>query len=205
MPARYIPELDGLRALAIVGVLLFHLHVPGAEFGWAGVQLFFVLSGFLITGILLNSKARSDYFSRFYVRRTLRIFPIYFLLLGLVLVYALLRRLPYSGFPWYAFYFQNYYIGWTSNHTQFPGLFAHTWSLAVEEQFYLLWPLIVWVLSPRSLIAFCCMLIVGGLTFQIAVGAITMNHFLADAALPSCAAALALGALLASLNPELLT
>lgn len=199
VPSKYIPELDGLRAIAIIGVLLFHLHVPGAELGWAGVQLFFVLSGFLITGILLNSKMREGYFSRFYIRRSLRIFPIYYLLLGVVLLYAVLRQVPYSGFPFYFFYLQNYYIGWTANHTQFPGLFAHTWTLAVEEQFYLIWPLVVWLMSPQYLIRFCGLLVAGGLCFRIAVGAWTMNSFLADSALPSCVDALALGALLATL------
>lgn len=74
LPA-YMPELDGLRALAVLAVIFFHLHLPYCSLGWGGVYLFFVLSGFLITGILLETKENKHYLRTFYIRRTLRIFP----------------------------------------------------------------------------------------------------------------------------------
>src|SRR4051812_48877983 len=75
----YLRELDGLRAIAIGGVLAFHFELPGGAIGWTGVILFFALSGFLITRILLAAREEAHYFRNFYIRRSLRIFPIYYL------------------------------------------------------------------------------------------------------------------------------
>lgn len=164
---RHIPQLDGLRAFAILPVLLAHAwpdfkSLPIARLGpagWIGVDLFFVLSGFLITGILLDLRGSPHYFRNFYARRGLRIWPLYFAVLGYV--FLLLPHLPglaqdklaVHGFsPWYyVAYVQNLKYG---NGGPFP--LAVTWSLAVEEHFYLVWPLLVGFMKrehlPRLLI-----------------------------------------------------
>jgi hypothetical protein len=97
---RYIPGLDGLRALAITGVIAVHLHFPFSELGWTGVNLFFVLSGFLITGILLTDRKNPHYYAAFYSRRSLRIFPIYFLVVAVLLIFGLIagKALPTGRF-----------------------------------------------------------------------------------------------------------
>jgi peptidoglycan/LPS O-acetylase OafA/YrhL len=168
MQPRHIPSLDGIRGVAILLVLAHHLSMSvqthhgalGAlwrlcEYGWIGVTLFFVLSGFLITRILIASRGSEGYFRSFYIRRALRIFPLYYLTLiaGLLLLPALTGAPHPTGTAWYWFYGSNL-------PTTFPSLrgpsavavnFAHFWSLAVEEQFYLVWPTIVMALSMRSL------------------------------------------------------
>lgn len=145
------PEIDGLRAVAIVPVLLFHLDLPGFGLGWAGVNLFFVISGFLITGILMDCRGTPDYFRNFYIRRSLRIFPIYYLTLVAIFAWALLRGGDVSDAGYYAFYVQNFPLGAGNWSSEFPRFFTHTWSLAIEEQFYWLWPLLVWRATPRVL------------------------------------------------------
>jgi peptidoglycan/LPS O-acetylase OafA/YrhL len=166
----WIPALDGVRGLAILMVMLFHYnpelnrnnpleHLAGSVFGfgWSGVDLFFVLSGFLITGILLDSRPAENYFSSFYARRVLRIFPAYYLSLGLFFLIlpridpGLLGLLPSAHDRWmYWFYAQN----WVGIF-RFPGqmLLTPYWSLAVEEQFYLIWPLVVARFAGRKLLA----------------------------------------------------
>ena len=169
-----IPSLDGLRGLAIIGVLLAHLGLPRSPYvGWAGVNLFFVLSGFLITGILLRTKVQPAYFQRFYSRRVLRIFPIYYLvLIGLILLYAAQGKPLLSGI-WYLTYTQNIPLGLTfESYRQVPfsEWFGHTWSLAVEEQFYLIWPLAVWWLSPPKLLRLCLGMVLVTVLFRIVAG-----------------------------------
>ena len=165
--ARHIPALDGLRGIAVAAVMLFHFaiaidrHTPLWDglrtlcgFGWSGVDLFFVLSGFLITGILLDSRSAPNYFSSFYVRRMLRIFPAYYTLLAILYCAAGLHPAlaaslpPAADWRFYASYLQN----WTVLLQQ-PGqmLVGHFWSLAIEEQFYLLWPFAVYFTSRRQL------------------------------------------------------
>jgi peptidoglycan/LPS O-acetylase OafA/YrhL len=166
--------LDGIRGLAILAVIFFHIlgittdsgqiPVAGHFFekslalffseGWAGVDLFFVLSGFLITSILLKSRTQEKYFFNFYMRRALRIFPLYYLFL--IVYFILLPML----FPEVA-RFQDlgarqwWYWTYTSNFEVFlkarwiPP--AHCWSLAIEEQFYWLWPILVFVAPLRRL------------------------------------------------------
>lgn len=150
-------HLDGVRAFAVGGVILEHWAsgFPGAmrtmvesiDLGGLGVECFFVLSGFLITLILLDTKDRKLPFKtalgHFYTRRVLRIFPAYYamLLVGL-LVFPQMREV----FGWHALYLSNLYPLW---HDTFAPIGGHFWSLAVEEQFYLLWPLIVLLLPVR--------------------------------------------------------
>ena len=169
---RYIPALDGIRGLAILVVLLHHfrfLFNPTFPFqftlmkmlnlGWCGVQLFFVLSGFLITGILLDSRASPNYFTAFYARRFLRIFPLYYVYLAVMFAGSHLFHREFGGLDplasvnpwWYLTYLQNF----RPNSMLFDSYLAHLWSLAVEEQFYLVWPLLVWLLKPTVLTAIC--------------------------------------------------
>ncbi|MGC2448217.1 MAG: acyltransferase [Candidatus Sulfotelmatobacter sp.] len=165
--------------MAIVGVLCSHgVGISGLFDGshnsladkllryacvplWGGVDLFFVLSGFLITGILLRTKASENYFSSFYARRVLRIFPIYYLVLTLSLVVghfsaAVAGQLP-AWASWkfaYFLYVQNWPIFWHGQKIM-TGIWGPYWSLAVEEQFYFIWPLVVWSF-PEKTIAWIC-------------------------------------------------
>jgi peptidoglycan/LPS O-acetylase OafA/YrhL len=168
----HLPALDGIRGLAIIWVVLYnttnllppiehgawHLLAYLVHPGWIGVQLFFALSGFLITGALLDSQRATNYFRAFYARRALRILPLYYTVLILLLIVApalhlaptLLRADLKEQLSLWLFI-----VNWT--HTA-PYGFAHFWSLAVEEQFYLVWPFVVHRLSVRRLFAVCiCM------------------------------------------------
>ena len=157
--SRRIPELDGVRGLAVLAILLYHLvflagwsRLPfriGAllSFGWSGVDLFFVLSGFLIGGILLDARDASNYFRVFYTRRAYRILPLYLALCGTsVLIFY--THLPTHHWlfegktPWYAYltFGQNF---WMVKDTIDSRQLDMTWSLAVEEQFYLTLPLVI--------------------------------------------------------------
>ena len=165
--------MDGIRGFAALTVVVFHaqsyaplgessgiwdgcLH-PLIRYGWAGVDLFFVLSGFLITGILLRAREKPDYFRNFYIRRCLRIFPIYYVSLILVLgVLPLLTVYPGSAelpgnWPWYFLYLQNWAVGFGWIDVGGSEILGHFWSLAIEEQFYLVWPLLVWKLREKTL------------------------------------------------------
>ncbi|HXB94138.1 MAG TPA: acyltransferase [Puia sp.] len=153
----YIKSLDGVRAFAIV--LVMSLHTGIMHFGWVGVQLFFVLSGYLITGILWKEKNRvgpvGQKLKRFWVRRALRIFPLYFGYLFVLAVTYVVFHFPGS----YGTYIP-YLVTYTYNFTRgFPGwridpAFAHLWSLAIEEQFYLVFPLVLFLSSRRMLKVF---------------------------------------------------
>lgn len=164
------PALDGIRALAITLVFARHygggshggmmLQVVNAvrERGWVGVDLFFVLSGFLITGILYDTRADSRYFSRFYIRRSLRILPVFYIVVALLLLLT-----PIFHYEWhwiqltFVFYVGNFFANFhwdlygmiSTNHPAASVSISHFWSLCVEEQFYLVWPLVVWFVRDR--------------------------------------------------------
>lgn len=193
----YIPELDGIRAFAIVSVMFYHAGFLLLNMGWCGVQLFFVLSGFLITGILLDSKKKAHYFRTFYFRRTLRIFPAYYFLLVLIAITAPLASRHIGDLPWYLVYLQNYLLGIRRWKAIFPNYFNHSWSLAVEEQFYLIWPLIVLLCSRKQLFQICIGIIPGTLLFRFLVAELTGNDILVYASLPCQIDYLAIGGLLA--------
>ena len=197
---RYLAQLDGIRFLAIIPVLMFHLPLPGFSLGWSGVQLFFVLSGFLISGILLDSREDPHYFRNFYARRALRIFPIYYLGLGVLVVGGLATGQAVSDAPWYLFYLQNHLLGQTNFSPDFPLLFNHTWSLAIEEQFYFLWPLAVRLLPRRALTATAFALLAVGAISRMAFLAGTGSTAMTFTSLPTEVDALAAGALLAILQ-----
>lgn len=157
----YIPELQGLRGLAVLGVVLYHCHprlegtwlYAGSLWGWAGVNLFFVLSGFLITSILFEARDRPHYFRNFYARRALRIWPVYVLVLAICYANApWFIGLPVfeavKTAPWWA------YVLFLQNllHFAMPPAIAQTWSLAIEEQYYFLWaPMVRIVRRPWML------------------------------------------------------
>lgn len=167
-----IPVLDGIRGLAVLIVVAYHtgggaqssnflLHFFGITLkaAWSGVTLFFILSGFLITGILWDSKGAPHWWRDFYVRRLLRISPLYYAVLALNVVVACFQAAPSHGLAglWiYALYLQNI----PGLHDYGSGIrplhFTHLWSLAVEEQFYLLWPLaLTWCTSTRQMKRIC--------------------------------------------------
>jgi peptidoglycan/LPS O-acetylase OafA/YrhL len=172
----HLPVLDGVRGVAILMVMLLHFvgNVPPVDgieraivgvinYGSYGVELFFVLSGFLITGILYDTRNEPRHFRNFYMRRVLRIFPLYYGVLALVFFVApliLLLRGPTLDYlvdrqAWAWLYAVNIYI---AEHGEWSFSYLdHFWSLAIEEHFYLFWPLVVFLLArrPRALIALC--------------------------------------------------
>ena len=148
----FIPALDTFRALAIVLVMLFHFGLAG--FGWCGVSLFFVLSGYLITSILVETRAlpASAFFRRFYIRRALRIFPLYYAYVLLVALSKWMFGVPErTGHAWLGL--MTYTFNFVKVHTayDYSDVINHLWSLCVEEQFYLLWPTLVFLTPPRVL------------------------------------------------------
>jgi len=160
---KHLPQLDGLRGLAILIVFAGHLLVFRFGLGLSalgpipptGVDLFFVLSGFLITRILLESRTHANYYGSFYIRRALRIWPLYFLVLAFLFGVAN-HRIPGLTFdeerihwPVFALYVQNLFYKQATD--MGPLYLAITWSLAVEEQFYGIWPVVVRKISTRGL------------------------------------------------------
>jgi peptidoglycan/LPS O-acetylase OafA/YrhL len=170
--SRHIPELDGVRGLAILWVIAFHARavytnsseIPlplfrALDLGWSGVDLFFVLSGFLITGILLNTRESPSYFRAFYARRALRIFPLYFIyvLSVIFLVRPLYIHLVHVD-EWsttHVWWYCTYLLNWKKDHGFDDLYLGHLWSLAIEEQFYFVWPAVVW-LCPRKALPWVC-------------------------------------------------
>jgi peptidoglycan/LPS O-acetylase OafA/YrhL len=163
-----IIEIDGLRGIAILLVLMTHLW-PGSGSaaalqplmagGWIGVDLFFVISGFLIMGILIDTKGSPGYYRNFYARRILRIFPLYYCFLGAVFIgMPMIQGASYgesqfgqeAGSPlWYLFYLTNFREALGGE--GIPRFIRPLWSLAIEEQFYLLFPVVVAAISLRAL------------------------------------------------------
>lgn len=221
----WIPELDGLRGIAILLVLFFHftffplvfvqgVSIPDQGFysfihrllqaGWAGVDLFFVLSGFLITRILLATKHEERFFRGFYWRRALRIFPAYY---ALLLVWILLpgnffgmvaRAGDADYFYWLIAYMGNFLMAGGGNQ-MLPMPLQHLWSLAVEEQFYLIWPLFVYFFDRKRLLFATALLFFAALLSRCYF---LPNQFWSAYVLPSSRMdALALGAALAVLEP----
>ncbi len=172
------PALDGLRALAVTLVFADHYGGGGTHGGFllrainevrlrggAGVDLFFVLSGFLITGVLFDTRHDSHFFKRFFARRSVRIFPLVFLLFAILAILT-----PIVGYRWrwqqlsFLVYVGNFfanahpllYIVPSPRHPMAQASLAHLWSLCVEEQFYLAWPLVVWWVRDRVRLIWIC-------------------------------------------------
>ncbi|MCK8501761.1 MULTISPECIES: acyltransferase family protein [Myxococcus] len=168
----HLPVLDGVRGLAVLLVVFFHTthlsdqSVAGkatwwlAGAGWTGVDLFFVLSGFLITGILWEAKGQTYYFRNFYARRVLRIFPLYYAALAVSFLVLpslagrlnLDERITTDGAVWYLLYLSNFYQLWVDTTHPILGV---VWSLAIEEQFYIVWPFLIAAVSYKGAIRLC--------------------------------------------------
>jgi len=156
----HIPALDGIRAVSVLIVILYHGGVEWVP-GDLGVSVFFVLSGFLITWLLFKEEDRTGYVSikSFYIRRILRIFPAYYVFLAVSIGFDYVRgyrwdhALIYSG----VFYVTNYY---NALHGHPPTAIAHAWSLAIEEQFYLLWPFLFLMFRRRKEFLICAIVTV---------------------------------------------
>ncbi|HEV2751156.1 MAG TPA: acyltransferase [Gemmatimonadales bacterium] len=186
----HLPALDGLRGVAILLVFLTHAVALPLEpvtavdaairsvtrLGWTGVDLFFVLSGFLITGILLDTKGQPRWWLNFAARRGLRIFPLYYG--ALVFLFILLPHLTHWSDPAYATLRANQAWYWTytvnflsaaSHGSGTPLNTGHFWSLSIEEQYYLIWPLIVARCGPRVLLRVAVLSGIAGLLFRLAI------------------------------------
>ena len=201
----YWPQLDALRAFAVVAVMLSHfsgtVHKIAPEFGIGGVRLFFVLSGFLITGILLRCRDRVKngitslgfQLRQFYFRRSLRIFPAFYLTLFLA---AALNMDPVRPtFWWHFFYASNLLSAWRE---AWLGIAAHFWSLAVEEQFYLFWPWLILFAPLRRLPLLIGIICALGPVSRLAVLTFAPDGYVAAIVLtPACLDQLGGGALLA--------
>jgi peptidoglycan/LPS O-acetylase OafA/YrhL len=191
----HLPALDGYRGLAMLLTLLHHfvLPLPGlgpglhqlAEAGRVGLDLFFVLSGFLITGILLDTRGQPNYFRNFYMRRSLRISPLYYTVL--LFFFIILPRIQIGSpataslarmwdheahhWPWYAAYASN--ILFVIRNGFAPAGLDVTWSLGIEEQYYLSWALLVFVIGSRRLAGVCLALI--GVAFVTRVAMLALG------------------------------
>jgi peptidoglycan/LPS O-acetylase OafA/YrhL len=152
----YKPQLDGLRALAITLVVIYHINPSLLPGGWIGVDVFFVLSGYLITSILEHELCATSSIAtgNFYVRRVLRLTPAFWLLLAFVIFVDVLFSHKVDGLR-AVFLSAAYLMNWNRAFGWYPQtLLGHTWSLAMEEQFYLVWPLILCVFGRRSPLGF---------------------------------------------------
>jgi peptidoglycan/LPS O-acetylase OafA/YrhL len=208
-----VPELDGIRGVAIAGVMA--LHFVGAitptnaiertasrlsTYGGWGVDLFFVLSGFLITGILIKTRDSPHYLRNFYVRRTLRIFPLYYAVLFVLLVGLPSKLVGWfdpealdirSVQRWIWPYLTNYYLS-TQQTFSIPYI-SHFWSLAVEEHFYLVWPFLILLLQRRTAMRVCVALGLVSLVLRISFAAAAPDLLASYVATPCRLDALCVG------------
>lgn len=204
-----MPQLDSLRTFAVFFVLIEHwFHMASwskiLPFGMIGVTLFFVLSGFLITQILLNSRITAEEkgehkvhtLKQFYIRRTLRIFPIYYL--TIFICYIINLQDIREKFLWFLFYASNIYFYKIND---WAGSLSHLWTLAVEEQFYLFWPFIILFIPKKHLLKAILGMIIFGPVFRsylfVLNGSSEWVSTFVNILTPSCMDCFGLGALLA--------
>lgn len=204
----HVPALDGIRGLGILLVLFYHYGLSASilgfdnriiwlsSLGWSGVDLFFVLSGFLITGILYDAKGKENYFRNFYARRTLRIFPLYYAAAIAVILAGLFLGTSFLGGAnplWILLYAGNFRMALEGG----GGLLDHFWSLAIEEQFYLIWPFIVLNLSRKKLMLVAVMMIVTAPILRTILVLNNVDSLAIYVVTPARMDSLAMGALLA--------
>lgn len=212
------PALDSVRGIAILLVMICHVFVFGGQnpsnlpekmlyslsyVGRTGVDLFFVLSGFLITGIILQTRARPNFFKYFYARRVLRIFPLYyfFMLVMLVVMPNIFSNSTHwselqNGQGWYWFHLTNSRIFSIGDFVS--PLINHTWSLGIEEQFYLMWPLLLWIMPQKHTRTFIISAILLATGVRASLYFYGYNKFQIDVFTFGRIDALAAGALLAA-------
>jgi peptidoglycan/LPS O-acetylase OafA/YrhL len=186
-----LPGLDGVRGIAILLVMLFHFvemkpscgiddfFYSVTRYGWSGVDLFFVLSGFLITGILIDAKGTENYFRNFYARRALRILPLYYAFVaGLLLLYPRIGGQQVASEAlvlqqnqwWYWTHLVNWLVARAGDFKAATPLdTGGFWSLSIEEQFYLVWPVVILLVSPRHLLRLCVSLVVAAALIRFAM------------------------------------
>lgn len=203
-----MPQLDGIRAFAVLGVLPVHfvkefttrLHV---DTGHLGVKLFFVLSGYLIAGILLAYRDKLDrgeatkgsLLQTFYIRRFLRLSPVYYLYLAFA---ALAIPGVLSNLGWFLTYTQNFLFA--IHPETFSKYLAHFWTLAIEEQFYLVAPILLLSIPRSRIVAFCAVLVAAGVLFRVIGLALNVPSHSVRMMMPAQLDTLGIGALLASLR-----
>jgi peptidoglycan/LPS O-acetylase OafA/YrhL len=215
---RHLPALDGVRGIAILTVMFYHFyeHFDGPrpwdrvayylfETGWAGVDLFFVLSGFLITRNLLEAKGHPQYFRNFYGRRVLRIFPLYYVSLFLLL-FLVPALFPGWNSADVSYYRQNQAWLWLHGSNLFSffkgaqGFLYHFWSLAIEEQFYLFWPAVLFLIPRERFSGVCLVFCSLGIAFRGVGLALGYDTHAIHLLLPARFDTLALGAFLAGVE-----
>ena len=198
---RFLPCLEGIRGYGFLLVFFGHYLSPAQELrpdsvvfkfctairsmSVFAVPAFFVLSGYLIGGILYHTRNRKGFFKVFYFRRIMRVFPVYYITLTAIVLFFAFHRIHVDGYFWLHYlYIQNLFPGYEARMKGPVGM-THFWSLAVEEQFYLLWPLIVWRFRDRTkliwicsgLIATCCVLRLAAPLLPISVGDMSFMTF----------------------------
>jgi len=188
-----IKELDSIRGVAALAIVVYHLWFPQVGAFGLAVDLFFVLSGYLITSILLNNALSERFLLSFYWRRSLRIWPIYYLTLTVLVLTNPFLPTPgnLEDLPYYLTYTQEIPHAWAGREPTFPLAFRHTWTLAIEEQFYVFWPALLWTVGRKRLAVLASTLI--GLA--VVTRAFNLNQFI----LITRCDGLALGGLLAGL------
>lgn len=210
MNKNYMVQIDGLRLIAVASVMFSHwVNIEQLKFvngigGSCGVNLFFVLSGFLITGILIKNKLNTNYsrkflLKQFYIRRFLRIFPLYYLILFIGVVFSIPDAAEYFG--WFVTYTFNFISGWLKGVGHYYG---HLWSLDVEEQFYIFFPFLILLFPVKHYIKLFVTLIIIAFAARLfpflLFADIGKAEMIAYAFTPACFDSFALGAILAYLS-----
>lgn len=195
----HVKSLDGIRGIAVLLVMLYHFKTPGLSLGFIGVPIFFCLSGFLITNILLTERNSMfpEYLKKFFYNRSLRIFPLFYLYLIANYIYILSTDGSGKGYGWFILYLQNYYLGAGGF---LPGILGHTWSLAIEEQFYWFWPFILFFIKDQKLLKFFIPLVFISLISRYVIFYVLGAKYMINATLLSCADMMVMGAIFAQIK-----